>query len=42
MKKIFYTIKNKIDTTQNVDLGVVVLFSIVTVIFLASFIKLYF
>jgi len=42
MKKIFYTIKDKIVTVHNFDFGVVVLFSIVTVIFLVSFVKLYF
>jgi hypothetical protein len=41
MKKIFYSIKDKIVTAHNIDFGVLVLFSIVTILFLISFIKIY-
>jgi len=41
MRKIFYSIKERIVTTHTFDIGVLVLFSIVTVVFLISFINLY-
>ena len=42
MKKIFYSIKDKMVTTHNIDFGVLILFSIVTIVFLISFITIYF
>lgn len=42
MKRIFYTIKDKFVSVQSFDLGVLVLFSIVTITFIISFIKIYF
>ena len=42
MKKIFYSIKDKIVTAHNVDFGVLILFSIVTIVFIVSFVKIYF
>lgn len=42
MKKIFYSIKGKIVTTRHLDFGVLILFSIVTIVFLVSFIHIYF
>jgi len=42
MRKLFYNIKDKIVTTQHFDLGVIVLFSIVTIVFIVSFINIYF
>jgi len=42
MKKIIQTIKNRIASEQTIDLGVIILFSIVTLVFLISFIRIYF
>ena len=42
MKRIFYSIKDKIVTTHSFDMGVLVLFSIVTIVFIISFINIYF
>ncbi|MGE0088306.1 MAG: hypothetical protein AB7S50_02385 [Bacteroidales bacterium] len=42
MKKLIQTLKNKIESEQTIDLGVIILFSIVTVIFLFSFFRIYF
>lgn len=41
MKKIFYTIKGKVVQTYNIDFGVLILFSIVSIIFLISFFNVY-
>ena len=42
MKQFFYSIKEKVITTNKIDIGVLILFSIVTLMFLLSFVKFYF
>lgn len=41
MKRIFYAIKDKVALTYNIDLGVLILFFIVSIVFLISFINVY-
>lgn len=41
MKRIFYAIKDKVTLTYNIDLGVLILFFIVSIVFLISFINVY-
>jgi hypothetical protein len=36
MKKILYSIKDRIITTHNIDFGVLILFSLVSIVFIIS------
>lgn len=41
MKKLFYSLKDKIITNYQINIGVIILFSTVAVIFLISLLKIY-
>jgi len=42
MKKLIENIKTRMFTEYSIDLGVIILFSLVTIVFLVSFFKIYF
>jgi hypothetical protein len=42
MKAIYYSIKEKVIETHNIDFGVILLFTIVTISFIFSFINFYY
>jgi|GEM_PF-2962648 len=41
MKAMFYSIKEKVIETHNIDFGVILLFLVVTIAFILSLIKFY-